>query len=139
MRIRCASRRQPKQRTKRHAPIKKAALTGGFFFERGLREDKETVRVSDRGASPHIMRVFTTLAITKQGLSMTFQQLLNELAEATRNNRDKGTQFEKLIASYLLTDPQYADRLSDVWMWEEWPDRWDTDCLLYTSPSPRDS
>lgn len=58
---------------------------------------------------------------------MTFQQLLNELAEATRNNRDKGTQFEKLIASYLLTDPQYADRLSDVWMWEEWPDRWDTD------------
>jgi len=58
---------------------------------------------------------------------MTFQQLLNDLAEATRNNRDKGTQFEKLIASYLLTDPQYADRLSDVWMWEEWPDRWDTD------------
>ena len=58
---------------------------------------------------------------------MTFQQLLNDLAEATRNNRDKGTQFEKLIASYLLTDPQYADRLSDIWMWEEWPDRWDTD------------
>lgn len=58
---------------------------------------------------------------------MTFQELLNELSEATRNNRDKGTQFEKLIASYLLTDPQYADRLADVWLWSEWPDRWDTD------------
>ncbi|MBS7350215.1 MAG: hypothetical protein KIG95_08700, partial [Comamonas sp.] len=39
----------------------------------------------------------------------------------------KGTQFEKLIANYLLTDPQYADRLADVWLWEEWPDRWSTD------------
>jgi predicted helicase len=58
---------------------------------------------------------------------MTFQELLNELAEIARSNRDKGTQFEKLIANYLLTDPQYADRLADVWLWEEWPDRWSTD------------
>jgi predicted helicase len=54
---------------------------------------------------------------------MTFQELLNELREAARTNRDKGTQFEKLIANYLLADPQYADRLSDVWLWSEWPDR----------------
>lgn len=58
---------------------------------------------------------------------MTFQELLDELTEAARSNRDKGTQFEKLIANYLLTDPQYADRLADVWLWEEWPDRWSTD------------
>lgn len=58
---------------------------------------------------------------------MTFQELLNQLAEAARNNKDKGTQFEKLIANYLLTDPQYADRLEDVWLWSEWPDRWITD------------
>jgi len=36
---------------------------------------------------------------------MTFQYLLNELAEATRTNRDKGTHFERLIANCLLTDP----------------------------------
>ncbi len=58
---------------------------------------------------------------------MTFQELLDELAEAAHSNRGKGTQFEKLIANYLLTDPQYADRLADVWLWEEWPDRWSTD------------
>ena len=58
---------------------------------------------------------------------MIFQELLDELAEAARSNRDKGTQFEKLIANYLLTAPQYADRLADVWLWEEWPDRWSTD------------
>lgn len=57
----------------------------------------------------------------------TLQDLLDEFTEATRNNRDKGTQFEKLIANYLMTDPQYADRLSDVWLWSEWPDRWGND------------
>ena len=58
---------------------------------------------------------------------MNFQDLLHELAEATRTNRDKGTQFERLIANYLMTDPQYADRLAEVWLWSEWPHRWDTD------------
>jgi len=55
-------------------------------------------------------------------MSTTFQDLLNELADASRTNRDKGTQFEKLMANYLMKDPQYADRLSDVWLWSEWPD-----------------
>lgn len=56
-------------------------------------------------------------------MTTTFQDLLNELTEASQTNRDKGTQFERLIANYLMTDPQYADRLSDVWLWSEWPDR----------------
>lgn len=58
---------------------------------------------------------------------MTFQELLDELAEAAQNNHAKGTQFERLIANYLVTDPQYADRLSDVWLWSEWPHRWSAD------------
>ncbi|MHB8231894.1 MAG: type ISP restriction/modification enzyme [bacterium] len=40
--------------------------------------------------------------------------------------RDKGTFFEKLIAKYLLTDPEYANKIEKVWRWEEWdecPDR----------------
>lgn len=44
----------------------------------------------------------------------TFQDLLNKLTEASHTNRDKGTKFERLIANYLMTDPQYADRLADV-------------------------
>lgn len=56
-------------------------------------------------------------------MTTTFRDLLNELTEAVRTNRDKGTQFERLIANYLVTDPQYADRLADVWLWSEWPDR----------------
>ena len=57
------------------------------------------------------------------GMTNTFQDLLNELTEASRTNRDMGTQFERLIANYLVTDPQYSDRLSDIWLWSEWPDR----------------
>ncbi|HBD7311514.1 TPA: DEAD/DEAH box helicase [Legionella pneumophila] len=26
------------------------------------------------------------------------------------------------MAKYLMTDPQYADRLSNVWLWSDWPD-----------------
>ncbi|HCU5992277.1 TPA: DEAD/DEAH box helicase family protein, partial [Legionella pneumophila] len=48
--------------------------------------------------------------------------LLNKLSNLSRTNRDKGTQFERLMAQYLKTDPQYADRLSDVWLWSDWPD-----------------
>lgn len=70
---------------------------------------------------------------------MTFQDLLDELANATKSNKDKGTQFEKLIASYLLVDPQYADRLADVWLWEEWPDRWDTDVGIDLVARERDT
>lgn len=57
----------------------------------------------------------------------SFSDLLKEFTEATRTNRDKGTQFERLIANYLMTDPQYSDRLADVWLWAEWPDRWGSD------------
>ncbi|MFT4149543.1 MAG: DEAD/DEAH box helicase family protein [Paracoccaceae bacterium] len=31
--------------------------------------------------------------------------------------------FERLIANYLVRDPQYSDLLEHVWLWEEWPDR----------------
>ena len=57
----------------------------------------------------------------------TLNDILEEFIDATRNNRDKGTQFERLFANYLMTDPQYADRLSDVWLWSEWPHRWGSD------------
>lgn len=60
-------------------------------------------------------------------MSATIQDLLAELTEAARDNRDKGDLFERLIANYLATDPQYADLFSDVWLWSEWPDRWSTD------------
>lgn len=54
---------------------------------------------------------------------MTIAELLAEFRDAASTNRDMGNQFERLIANYLMTDPQYSDRLSNVWLWSEWPDR----------------
>jgi len=40
--------------------------------------------------------------------------------------------FERMIAQFLRTDPQYANRLDAVWMWDEWPGR---RTLVTTVPS----
>ncbi|HBD7428750.1 TPA: DEAD/DEAH box helicase [Legionella pneumophila] len=52
----------------------------------------------------------------------TINDLLKQFSSSSRNNRDKGAQFERLMAKYLMTDPQYADRLANVWLWSDWPD-----------------
>ena len=53
--------------------------------------------------------------------------VLATFREAATSNRDLGDLFERLTANYLVTDPQYADLFSDVWLWAEWPDHWGTD------------
>ncbi|MFW5472286.1 DEAD/DEAH box helicase [Knoellia sp. CPCC 206450] len=39
------------------------------------------------------------------------------------DNVGKGTAFERLMASYLRTAPEYADRFDEVYLWDEWPDK----------------
>lgn len=53
----------------------------------------------------------------------TIHHILDELAEAATDHRDKGGKFERLIRAYLATDPLYVSRFSDVWMWNDWPGR----------------
>ncbi|HEL4111155.1 TPA: DEAD/DEAH box helicase [Stenotrophomonas maltophilia] len=53
----------------------------------------------------------------------TIHHILDELAEAATDHRDKGGKFERLMKAYFLTDPLYVSRFSDVWLWNEWPDR----------------
>ena len=60
-------------------------------------------------------------------MTTTIHTVLEEFRQAARSKRDLGDKFERLIANYLVTDPQYADRLSDVWLWSEWPGRWSAD------------
>jgi predicted helicase len=63
----------------------------------------------------------------KPSQPITIEAVLEHFREQASSNRDLGDSFERLIAHYLLTDPQYSDRLSDVWLWSEWPDRWNVD------------
>lgn len=53
----------------------------------------------------------------------TIHTILDEFKQAALNNRDLGDKFERLIANYLVTDPLYHDKYSDVWLWNEWPYR----------------
>ena len=40
----------------------------------------------------------------------------------------RGKQFERVCAWFLQTDPRYAGQIEQVWLWDEWPDRWGPDC-----------
>lgn len=55
------------------------------------------------------------------------ENVLDQFRTLSSDEYSKGHKFERLIASYLVTDPQYADLFSDIWLWSEWPDRWGPD------------
>lgn len=55
----------------------------------------------------------------------TFQDVLDAFRAIAPDERAKGKYFEKLIKKYLLVDPEYANRLDTVWMWDEFPYRWE--------------
>jgi predicted helicase len=54
---------------------------------------------------------------------MTFQQLLDKHREASFSEHNKGARFERVMQSYLQTDPLYANRFSKIWLWNEFPGR----------------
>ena len=55
---------------------------------------------------------------------MTFKEVLKKFRMESFTEKDKGTQFERLMKSWLLTDPRYT-QLTNVWLWEEFPSRKD--------------
>ena len=56
-------------------------------------------------------------------MSTSIQTILEEFRQAATSNRDLGDKFERLFGTYLVTDPLYQDKFSDVWLWNEWPAR----------------
>ena len=56
---------------------------------------------------------------------MTFQSILTKYRKNAFSERDKGDRFERLMQAYLKTDPQYAYRFKNVWLWNEFPGRGD--------------
>jgi predicted helicase len=56
-------------------------------------------------------------------LPATIHDILDELFDASTDERDKGDRFERLVASYLRTDVTWSERFSNVWLWMDWPGR----------------
>jgi predicted helicase len=54
-----------------------------------------------------------------------FNKILKKYRTKSFSERDKGERFERLMKSFLLTDPQYRNKLKEVWLWEEFPARRD--------------
>lgn len=53
----------------------------------------------------------------------TIYDVLDQLRASATSERDKGDKFERLIRAFLLLDPVWADQLSDVWLWMDYPGR----------------
>lgn len=53
--------------------------------------------------------------------AVTVHDVLKAIRDSSAVNRDRGTRFERLMARYLTTDPQWSEQFSRVWMWSDWP------------------
>ena len=40
----------------------------------------------------------------------------------------RGKQFEHFVKWFLKADPEWATQVDQIWLWEEWPERWGADC-----------
>lgn len=54
---------------------------------------------------------------------ITLGHLLETYYRESNDYRDRGDKFERLVRSYLTTDPAWAFQFSDVWLWQDYPDR----------------
>lgn len=51
-------------------------------------------------------------------------EILTEIRQKSLTEKEKGTDFERLMKLWFLTDPRYAN-LQKVWLWEDFPARKD--------------
>ena len=49
------------------------------------------------------------------------KEVLNKYRKESFSKRNNGDKFELLIKNFLLTYPMYKNRLSKVWMWQDFP------------------
>ncbi len=54
-------------------------------------------------------------------MSVTIHEVLGELRASALDQRDKGDKFERLVQSFLRTDPEWTAKFEDVWTWTDWP------------------
>ena len=78
------------------------------------------VRLTKSPPSSKSMKMFSL-----PKFAMTFQSLLTKYRKNAFSERDKGDRFERLMQVYLKTDPQYAYRFKNVWLWNEFLGRKD--------------
>lgn len=51
---------------------------------------------------------------------MTLHKLLTQFRSSSKTEREKGTYFEELIATYLRNEASYKDLYSQIWIYADW-------------------
>ncbi len=54
---------------------------------------------------------------------MIFQHVLTKFRNDSKTEKEKGSQFERLMQLYLQTEPYYTQVLKKIWLWNEFPFR----------------
>ena len=56
----------------------------------------------------------------------TFEYIEAKIRSEAKDPNDKsyGKQFEILCKYFLQNSPVYKSQLKEIWLWNEWPDRW---------------
>jgi len=52
----------------------------------------------------------------------------DEFLSSFNLDNNKGTQFEHFVKWFLKNDPEWITQVDEVWLWDEYPDRWGPDC-----------
>ncbi len=65
-------------------------------------------------------QTYLTLGTDSEETDNGFYNALNYIRENANTQYGKGRLFERLIRSYLLEDPFYKKRFSEVYLWSEW-------------------
>ena len=65
-------------------------------------------------------QTYLSLGTESEETDNGFYNALNYIRENANTQYGKGRLFERLIRSYLLEDPFYKKRFSEVYLWQEW-------------------
>ena len=57
----------------------------------------------------------------RESNSTTIYEVVKEIREESKTEKEKGTKFERACRYYLMNDPVYAQRFDEVWMWNDAP------------------
>ena len=52
---------------------------------------------------------------------ITIFEVVDDIRDTSKDEHEKGERFERAIRYYLLNDPLWSNRFSDVWMWNDSP------------------
>ncbi|MCY4645253.1 MAG: DEAD/DEAH box helicase family protein [Bacteriovoracales bacterium] len=55
--------------------------------------------------------------------SRDFQRVLNHIRQTSKNPKEKGSRFEKVMLDFFKWDSRYKGEFKNVWLWMDYPNR----------------